>query len=280
MPEGDTIFRAARTLHRALAGHIVTRFESVYPQLTRVDVDTPIAGRTVDAVESRGKHLLMRFSGDLVLRTHMRMSGSWHIYRHGERWQRPGRDMRIVLETADFVSVGFNIPVAEFDTPHTLERHASLGSLGPDLLAPTFEAADALQRLRRLSSEAIAPALLNQRVVAGIGNVFKSETLFLVGISPFAPVASLSDAQLSSLLETAQRLLSANVRPASTEGITTHFGLRGTSGHSHPADRLWVYGRANKPCRRCDTLIAARKQGLDARITYWCPRCQPEADPN
>jgi endonuclease VIII len=278
MPEGDTIFRAARTLHRALAGHIVTRFASVYPQLTRVDVDAPVAGRTVDAVESRGKHLLMHFSGDLVLRTHMRMSGSWHIYRHGEPWQRPARDMRIVIETADFVSVGFNIPVAEFDTTRTLERHESLGSLGPDLLAPTFDAADALHRLRRHPGEAIAPALLNQRLVAGIGNVFKSETLFLVGISPFAPVSSLSDAQLSSLLETAQRLLSANVLPSSTEGITTYFGMRRTTGLTNPADRLWVYGRANKPCRRCDTPISARKQGLDARITYWCPRCQPEVD--
>ena len=116
MPEGDTIFRAAATLNRALQGQVVTRFVSVYPALTRVDSDTPIAGRTVDGVESRGKHLLMRFSGDLILRTHMRMSGSWHIYRPGERWQRPRADMRIVVATAAYEAVAFTVPVAEFYT--------------------------------------------------------------------------------------------------------------------------------------------------------------------
>src|SRR5215207_1087386 len=102
MPEGDTIFRAARTLHRALAGRTVTRFESVFPALSRVDVDTPLAGRTVEGVTSHGKHLLMIFSGDLILRTHMRMNGSWHIYRPGEKWQRPHRDMRVIVETGEF----------------------------------------------------------------------------------------------------------------------------------------------------------------------------------
>ena len=123
MPEGDTIFRAARTLHRALAGSAVTRFESVFPALNRIDQDRPLAGRTIESVSARGKHLLMTFSGDLVLRTHMRMNGSWHIYRPGERWQRPARDMRIVVETARFVAVGFNVPVAEFLTGRELSRH-------------------------------------------------------------------------------------------------------------------------------------------------------------
>src|SRR5438093_4606031 len=138
MPEGDSIFRAARTLHRALAGSTVMRFESALPALTRVDDDHPIAGRVVESVVSRGKHVLMAFSGDLLLRTHMKMSGSWHLYRPGERWQRLAADMRIVIETARFVAVGFNIPSAEFLSSHGLPRHKELGALGPDLLSADF----------------------------------------------------------------------------------------------------------------------------------------------
>src|SRR3954465_11579234 len=145
MPEGDTIFRAARTLHRALAGRRVTRFDSAYPALTRVDVDTPIVGRAVEEVTSRGKHVLIRFSGDLVLRTHMRMNGSWHIYRTGEPWRRPRRDMRIVVGTREFEAVGFPVPVAEFLTSRAMERQQDLRQLGPDLLGGTFDVADAIR---------------------------------------------------------------------------------------------------------------------------------------
>src|SRR5262245_63219467 len=135
MPEGDTIFRAARTLHRALAGKPVTAFESVLPALNRIDEDAPVTGRTVEQVTAVGKHLLIHFSGNLVLRTHMRMNGSWHIYRTGERWQRPRRDMRVRLSTADFEAVGFTIPVAEFITEAGLSKHADLRRLGPDVLS-------------------------------------------------------------------------------------------------------------------------------------------------
>src|SRR5215212_1158470 len=134
MPEGDTIFRAARTLHRALAGKVVTRFDSVFPALTRVADDRPIVGRLIASVTARGKHLLMAFSGDLTLHTHMRMNGSWHIYRPGEKWQRPLRDMRLVVGTADFVAVGFNVPVAALLTFEQLARQPELRALGPDLL--------------------------------------------------------------------------------------------------------------------------------------------------
>ena len=179
MPEGDTIFRAARTLHRALAGSPVVRFESAFPALNRIDDDRPLAGRTIESVTARGKHLLMAFSGDLVLRTHMKMHGSWHIYRPGERWQRPARDMRIVVETARFVAVGFNVPVAEFLTGRELSRHRQLGALGPDLLAPSgssgqagpsFDGAEVLRRIRTQGTAPIGEVLLNQRLVAGIGS--------------------------------------------------------------------------------------------------------------
>lgn len=273
MPEGDTIYRAARTLNRALAGHVVTAFESVLPGLTRVHEDTPITGRTVESVSARGKHLLIVLSGDLVLRTHMRMNGSWHIYRHGERWQRPRQDMRVLLATADFVAVGFNIPVAEWLKPREVERHDELRRLGPDLLAEDFDPNEALARLRSRAEEPIADALLNQRVMAGIGNVYKSEVLFACRTNPFAPVASLAEDQLQCLVSTARKFLKANV----TEGLaamTTYTGFRRTTRRDHPAERLWVYGRAGKPCRRCGTPIAIDKRGRDARLTYWCPTCQ------
>jgi endonuclease-8 len=281
MPEGDSIFRAARTLDRALAGRSVTHFESMFPHLTRVHEDAPLTGRTIEGVESVGKHLLIHFSGDLVLRTHMRMNGSWHIYRPGEPWQRPVGDMRIVIGTDAFVAVAFTVPVAEFQTPHKLQRHESIGSLGPDLLSPDFSAdttaniADILQRLRANNDEEIAEALLNQRVMSGIGNIFKSETLFVARVNPFVAVATLSDEMLQQIAETARRLLRANVGATAGHGIRTYSGLRGSAATAAQADRLWVYGRGGKPCRNCGTPISYRKQGPYARGTYWCPTCQP-----
>ena len=272
MPEGDTIFRAAQTLHRALAGSRVTRFESVFPALTRVDADRPLAGRTVESVSARGKHLLMRFSGDLILRTHMRMSGSWHIYRPGERWQRPARDMRILIATGDFVAVGFNVPVAELLTARDLSRHKELQALGPDLLADVFDGADVLQRMRAHPRDAIADALLNQRIVAGIGNVFKSEILHVTGADPFQQVSALPDEALVRIIAEARVQLRANVlnRP---QTLSTAVGRR-TTRSLDPREKLWVYGRGGKPCRTCGTPIRAKKTGLDARLTYWCPKCQ------
>jgi endonuclease-8 len=265
MPEGDTIFLAAATLRRALAGHIVTRFESVFPALTRIDEDHRVTGRTVESVEARGKHLLIGFSGGLVLRTHMRMSGSWHIYPAGARWRRPTRDMRIVVETERATAVAFNVQVAEFLTSAQFARHAQLQSLGPDLLADNFDAAEARTRLRARANDPIADVLLSQGVVAGIGNVFKSEILFLARVYPFAHVSLLPDAKLDEMLTIARKVMLASVRIA---GRTTRSSL-------DPGGRLWVYGRGGKPCRRCGAAIQASKSGDDARLTYWCPRCQP-----
>jgi endonuclease-8 len=273
MPEGDTIFRAAQTLQRALGGGIVTKFETVLPALSRIDDHSPLRGRTIERVSSAGKHLLMQFSGGLVLRTHMRMNGSWHIYRPGERWRRARRDMRIVVATADFEAVGFNIPVAEFVSTSDLGRHNELNKLGPDLLSDAFDAVEALRRCRQRPALAIADALLNQRILAGVGNVYKSEVLFVCRVHPFATAGELTDAQLTGIIETARKLLRANVA-GTLAPMTTYTGFRRTTGSSDPAQRLWVYGRGGKPCRRCDTPIAARKHGDDARLTYWCPKCQ------
>jgi endonuclease-8 len=271
MPEGDTIFRAARTLNRALAGRRVTRFESVYPALTRVDVDAPLAGRTVQSITSRGKHLLMAFSGDLVLHTHMRMNGSWHVYRPGEAWRAPARDMRVVVATADYVAVGFNVPVAEFLTGRELARHPQIQALGPDLVDPLVDRAEVVRRIRTCGSDPIEDVLLNQRVASGLGNVLKSEVLFVAGIDPFAAANTLADEALDRLITVAIRLMAMNVvEPA---GQPAAFGRR-TTGSLNPNAKLWVYARGGKPCRKCGTPIQMKKAGLDARLTYWCPRCQ------
>ena len=272
MPEGDTIFRAARTLHRALAGHRVVRFASTFPSLTRVDVDRPLAGRTVDSVYSRGKHLLIAFSGDLVLRTHMRMNGSWHIYRPGERWQRPARDMRVIVATEDFVAVGFNVPVAEFLTTRDLERHPQLRTFGPDLLDPSVDRAAILRLMRDRAADAIGEVLLNQRVMAGAGNVFKSEILFAARINPFSPISTLSDTDLARVIDIAIAQLRMNVADRS-QSFAPAAGRR-TTNSLHPAKGLWVYGRGGLPCRHCGAEIQSRKSSADARVTYWCPACQ------
>ena len=273
MPEGDTIFRAARTLHRALAGHTVVRFESVLPALTRVHEDQPITGRIIESVRAAGKHVLMQFSGGLVLRTHMRMNGSWHIYRRGERWHRPRGQMRLVIATDTFEAVGFNIPIAEFLSPRELLRQEDLRRMGPDLLGATFDDTEALRRFRARPAAAIADTLLNQRVVAGAGNVYKSEVLFLCGINPFRRVAELTDDQLRAILATARTHLRANVIDP-TAAIVTYRGYRRTTRRADPAERLYVYGRGGKPCRKCGARIDVRAQGADARLTYWCPACQ------
>ena len=277
MPEGDTIFRAARTLHRALAGQQVIAFESVLPALNRVDEDAPLAGRTIERVRAIGKHLLIHFSGDLVLRTHMRMNGSWHIYRRGERWQRSRADMRIVIRTSAFDAVGFNVPVAEFIAESALGKHRELRALGPDVLSDAFDANEALANLRSCAESPIGDALLDQRVLAGLGNVYKSEVLFICRIDPFARVRDLSDAALESIVETARTVLRANVSEGAAV-MTTYGGLRRTTGRSQPTERLWVYGRARSPCRRCGMPIQVRKQGADARLTYFCQSCQRGTD--
>ena len=272
MPEGDTIFRAARTLRRALAGHIITRFESVYPLLTRIDHDTPLAGRRVIDATARGKHLLMTFEGDLILHTHMRMHGSWHIYKTGERWRAPARDMRIVIATQQYVAVGFNIPVAEFLSSASLARHTQIQELGPDLTDPGFDRQEVVRRLRARDDAPLHEALLDQRVLSGIGNVLKSEVLYVARVNPFRHVSTIDDATFDRIMDVSLRLMKMNI----DEGhlLKSSIGRR-TTGSLDPGVKLFVYGRGGKPCRRCGAPIQASKTGRDARLTYWCPRCQP-----
>jgi len=272
MPEGDTIFRTARTLHRALGGQAVARFETQLPGLAVVDRRRAIVGRIVEQVGARGKHLLITFSGGLVLRTHMRMHGSWHIYRPGERWRAPARDARIVIGTAVWVAVAFAVNDAELLTADELILHPRLSTLGPDLLSNDPDIDDARARIRSSGSRHIAEALLAQRAVAGLGNVYKSELLFMAGLHPFTAVADVPDETLNALLRRGRDLLRLNV--AETSIAATRTRARRTTGSLNPEASLWVYGRTGRPCRRCGTAIASQNE-TDGRRTYWCPTCQP-----
>jgi endonuclease VIII len=252
---------------------VVTRFESVFPKLNRVDEDQPIAGRTVTSVESRGKHLLMFLSGGLTLRTHMRMSGSWHIYRAGEAWQRARSSMRIVLETADFQAVAFTVNEAEWLEERDVTR-SKVARLGPDVLASEFDPDAAVRSMLAHAAAPICDVLLDQRALAGIGNVYKSELLFLAKVHPLTPTAALTPEVLRELAVLAQQHLRANVHEAASGAITTYRGLRRTTGRSDPGERLWVYGRAGQPCRKCGTPIASSAIGRHVRKTFHCPSCQ------
>ena len=279
MPEGDTIFRSARMLERALAGKIITAFRSAYPLLTRFHDNTPLTGQTLERVESRGKWLLMYFSGGGILVTHMLMTGSWHLYRPGERWQLPSSAMRVVIETADFVAVGFNVPVAEMHTAQSLARDKKIPPPASAVLGDAFDKEAAIERLLACGDLELGDALLRQRVLAGVGNVFKSEICFAAGLNPFRKVATLARAQAAEVVAIARRQLAANVLEDSGNRIVTYRGRRRRTTHaSDPGESLWVYGRRGQPCRRCGTLIRWRLQGADTRGTYWCPRCQPMPD--
>jgi endonuclease VIII len=275
VPEGDTIFRSARALNRALAGKVVTGFETGYAHLASVDDDKRVIGRTIESVEARGKWLLMNFSGDLILLTHMRMNGSWHLYRTGERWRRSRRDMRILIETSDWNAVGFAVPVAEFQLSSSLLRKPIIPAPRTDLLKQDFDMAGAITAMREHAKDEVAELLLNQRVIAGIGNVYKSEICFMCNVNPFRLVETLDPSQLELLVLTARKFLALNVAEYANGQISTYIGLRRTTQTSDHTARLWVYGRAGEPCRRCGTPVKMRKQGTGARTSFWCPVCQP-----
>ena len=279
MPEGDSIFRTARALNRAIGGKVVTKFETTLAPLARVNDDAPLAGRTVERVEARGKWCLIFFSGDLILLTHMRMSGSWHIYKTGERWQAPRGAMRVVITCDDVQAVGFSIPVAEFHSARSLERSAHVAELGQDVLGVTYrvhEAARALREYGQAHPDAeIGNILLNQHVIAGIGNIYKSEIAFAARVNPFRRMQTITDREFEQIAEIAQRYMQANVAEGKGKGIVTYTGTRGTTGAMEGGARLWVYRRQGQECRRCGAIVEMRRQGTGARSTYWCPSCQP-----
>ena len=284
MPEGDTIYRAARALQKALGGKVVTGFETGLAKLARVNDDAPLVGRVVEKVESRGKWCLIFVSGDLILVTHMLMSGSWHLYRTGERWWMGRSKMRVVIRTADWEAVAFNVPIAEFHTTRSLERSSQVPKLGPDILSNEFTVEGGVARLvaygRENPEAEIAVVLLNQRVLAGLGNVYKSEVAFAAGVNPFRAMKTITPREMEKMVEVAQRYMKANVFDGTSsqtggEGIVTYSGSRRTTHAMDREERLWVYRRQGQECRRCGAVVMMRKQGVQARSTYWCPECQP-----
>jgi endonuclease VIII len=279
MPEGDTIYRAARALQRAIGGKVVTGFETGLAKLARVNDDSPLVGRVVEKVESRGKWCLIVFSGDLILVTHMLMSGSWHLYRTGERWRMGRGRMRVMIRTADWEAVGFNIPVAEFHTARSLERSSQVPKLGSDILSENFTVEGGVARMAAYGREnpdaEIAVVLLNQQVLAGLGNVYKSEVLFAAGVNPFRAMRTITSREMEAMVDVAQRYMKANVPEGKGDGIVTYSGNRRTVHTMDREERLWVYRRQGLECRRCGAAVMMRKQGVQARSTYWCAVCQP-----
>ena len=271
MPEGDSLARMADLLRPALAGRVVSAARARTPG-PRVNL---IVGQAITGVIATGKHLRIQFANGLELRTHLRMHGTWHRYRPDEAWRRPAARAVLVLEVPGAVAVCFDAPVVDLYETRTAALHPALGALGPNLLDPAFDALETIRRFRIQGREEaeIGVALLDQRAVAGIGNVYKSEVLFIEGVSPFVRVADLHDATLKRLLETARRLLVRNADPrASGQRQTTRDPRTDVPLAAGP---LWVYRRAGRPCRRCGTLIRSARQGPDLpRPTYWCPACQ------
>ncbi len=279
MPEGDTIYRAARALGKALTGKAVTGFETNLAPIARVNDDSPLKGRVVEKVESRGKWCLVWFSGDLILVTHMLMSGSWHIYRTGEKWWMGKSRMRVAVAVEGWQAVAFNVPIVEFHTARSLERSSQVPKLGPDLLSDEFTVEGGIARLAAYGAEhpeaEIAVVLLNQRVMAGLGNVYKSEVAFAAGVNPFRAMRTITDREREIMVDKSQQWMKANVLDGSGDGIVTYSGNRRTTHSMRREDRLWVYGRQGQECRRCGATVMMRKQGEQARSTYWCPGCQP-----
>ena len=257
MPEGDTVWLAAKRMHEALAGQVLLRSDFRVPALATVDV----TGEAVLGVVSRGKHLLTRLSSGRTLHTHFRRDGTWHLYRHGERWTGgPQWQVRVVLENASWQAVGYRLPVVELVT----DESCVVGHLGPDLLGEDWDLDEALRRLRAQPDREIGLALLDQRLLAGLGNLYRVEALFLRGLTPWVRVADVPD--LPALVETGRRLMLAN---------RDHW-QQSTTGSLRRGEDHWVFERSGRPCRRCGTRIRSAPQG-DApyeRLTYWCPRCQ------
>lgn len=262
MPEGDTIHRTAAVLRPVLLGQVLTRVE-----MPRQWPPLPAVGATIERIEARGKHLLIHVSDHLVVHTHLRMTGSWHLYPPGTRWRKSPRAARVVLGVEAAVAVCFAAPVVEVLDPAALRRHPVLRRLGPDLCEPQPDLDEVGARLARQDpSRPVGEVLLDQSIASGIGNVYQCEVAFLHAIDPHAPLGSVGGSEQAAVLRTASRLLRDNLggRPRTT--------VAGAS-----AGTLWVYGRAGQPCRVCGTPIASGDLGAPPRVVFWCPRCQPPA---
>lgn len=266
MPEGDALYRFAARVDAALRGKPIRAARTQGPG--PVPAVERIVGTTCSGAWSRGKNLFISFDNGLVLRSHLRMYGTWHVYRPSEPWGRPAREARLVLEVDDAVVVNFSAPVIELLELRAIEHHRPVASLGPNLLDDNFDPREALARLRHplRADLTIGDALMDQGVMAGVGNIWKHETLFRCGTYPWLRVRELDDDALMALIETAQHLLRASV------GKPNRWGLE-------RRPEMFVYLRAGQPCRRCGSHLRTARQGVDIRFTTWCPNCQSPPGP-
>jgi endonuclease VIII len=270
MPEGDTIHSAARRIGAALVGREIVEIETPHPRHTLDRWPERLRGRRVRAVDAHGKHLFIRFEGELTLHSHLRMSGRWQIQPRGQRWRRPRRRAWLVIRTAEHEVVQFDGPVLELTTDSRTRFDQRLAALGPDLLGDGFDETELLRRLRADEpTRGIGDALLDQRTCAGIGNVWKSEGCFLARVDPWRPVARVADAEALAIVRAIRPLMRLSAESGGR--IVTYEPQRpGSRGDT----RMWVFERGGLPCRVCGTSIRARGQGDHNRTTYWCPRCQ------
>jgi endonuclease-8 len=256
VPEGDSIHSAARRVGAALVGRPIVEIETPHPRHALDRWPERLGGRAVRSVDARGKHLFIRFDGDLTLHSHLRMTGHWGVYRRGERWRRSARRAWLVIRTEQHEVVEFDGPVLELMTDSRTRFDRRLATLGPDILAADFDERRFLELTRRDDqARAVGDALLDQRNLAGVGNMWKAEGCFIAGLDPWRSLRSVSDDELLAVVRA--------VRPLMLDSAA--------GGRTPPR---WVYDRAGLPCRRCKTPIRARGQGDDNRTTYWCPRCQ------
>ena len=287
MPEGDTIHNAALRVGGALVGKEIREIETPQARHRMDRWPERLAGRAVRAVEARGKHLLVRFEGDLTLHSHLRMGGKWGVYERGRRWTRSAGRAWLVIRTDDHEVVQFDGPVLELMTDSRVRFDRRLAGLGTDIVADDFDEDSFLARLREDDqTRAIGDALLDQRNVAGIGNIWKSEGCFLAGVDPWRRTSDVTDDEALAIVRAARPLMRESARRGGP--IITYRGERGATGAGsrgaapsarRPDDQdrrggTWVYDRDGLPCRRCGTTILARGQGDDNRTTYWCPGCQ------
>lgn len=261
MPEGDTLHRTAYTLNRVLGKQRLVRVRSSVPAIAAAE----LAGHVVEEVSALGKNLLIRFDDGRVLHTHLKMLGSWHVYRPGERFQRPEQQARVVLEVADALAVCFAAPTVRLLAGNAALHDPYLSGLGPDLIRDEFDRQAALAGLSALPDLALGEAVMTQTALAGIGNIYKSETLFLCGINPFQRVSALDHATLGVMVDKARELLRASVQAQTAQHPS---GLRANN------TRYWVYQRSGKPCRVCGATVRMQHQGEQHRSTYFCPHCQ------
>lgn len=262
MPEGDTLHGWARALDAALAGH-----EIVYATSTRVPLER-LVGNTVRAARALGKHLLVEFDDGHVLRTHLRMHGTIRLRRGAYTGPLTNPHVRWLLSTAHETALCLDAPTIELLHQSELAAHPVLSRLGPDVLAPELDSAEILRRMRASPDTPIGSALLDQELLAGIGNVYKSELLFIAKVSPFTRLGDLSDELLLRIIELARSWMRRNLG-----------ARRRTTPEGRVAERHWVYERSGEPCLRCGTRVRTRRQGPLARSTYYCPECQPGAEP-